>query len=356
MDPMESAAAFLSTAGFRFEQEPSWVIGEVPDFFCTGNADLWIEVKTVTYTTLPDDLGQKWDWCHRRVEKISANGRGLASVSLEATEKHIKAAFNLAREALRLWTQDDTLADRLYVVVPRDPDYSCRVLISFEAMSERHVLLCQKSNTGKYGHPTLWQKSPYVECASISDITGDAASNVNAAQLGLYDDDYMIAISLKRSNDRFRLVSVSPRGGGHSVDVVDRLRAAARKANAQFKNAIGYRAAPSLLVVFEMGPRTQDAHGFASAFYGDLAFLFPRNPSERGLVAFGRNGIWGPEKNRLTSGACLMRDPKPPLFVLNPWAKNPPPRGLFGLPEVTCARDGTVRIPADQQNETAEVR
>ena len=356
MDSMDAAEAFLLAAGFTVEREPRWVDGEVPDFFCTGSGDLWVEVKTVAYTTLPEDLGRQWNWCRQRAEKISATGRGLARVSLEATEKHIKAAFNLVHEALRLWVQDEELADRLYVVVPRDPDYSCRVSISFDAAGERHVLLCQKSYTDKYGHPTLGQEGPYVESASVSDLTGSAPLSATAAQLGLYNDDYMIAISLKRFNDRFRLISVSPQGGGRSVGVVDRLRAAAKKANAQFKSAIGHRAAPSLLMVYETGPRTQDAHGFVSAFYGDLVFLFPKDPTEHGLSVFGPNGIWRPEKNRSTSGACLMRDPKPPLLVLNPWAKNPLPSGLFALPEVTCAPDGTVRFPADQQSETAEAQ
>ncbi|MGH6975568.1 MAG: hypothetical protein ACREED_00930 [Stellaceae bacterium] len=353
---MESATAFLSSAGFTVEREPPWVVGEVPDFFCTGKVDLWVEVKTVAYTTLPEDLGQYWDWCHQRAAKISATGRGSASVSFDATEKHIKAAFNLVNEALRLWAQDETFADRLYVVVPRDPDYSRRVLISFDAGGERHTLLCQRSTAGKYGHPILWHESPYVEIASVTDLTVGAPLSANAAQLGLYNDDHMIAISLERSNDRFRLASVSPQGGAHRIRVVETLRAAAKKANAQFRNAIRYRVAPSLLVVFETGPRIQDAHGFASVFCGDLALLFPRNPSEQGLTMFGRNGIWGPEKNRSTSGACLMRDPEPPLLMLNPWAKNPLPRGIFDLPEVTCEPDGTVRFPIHRQNASAEVQ
>lgn len=356
MDPIDSAKAFLSTAGFKFEQEPFWVDGEVPDFFCIGKVDLWVEVKTVTYTTLPEDLGQYWDWCHQRAAKISATGRGSVTVSLDATEKHVKAAFNLVREALRLWAQDEMFADRLYVVVPRDPDYSRRVLISFDARGERHALLCQKSFADKYGHPTLWHGSDYVESASVSDLTGSIPLSTNATQLGLYNDDYMIAISLERSSDRFHLASVSPQGGSRRVRVVDTLRAAAKKANAQFKNANLYRVAPSLLIVFEAGPRTQDAHGFASAFYGDLALLFPRNPSERGITAFGPNGVWGPEKNRSTSGACLMRDPEPPILVLNPWAKYPLPSGLFGFPEVTPGPDGTVRFPVDRQNASAEVQ
>lgn len=278
------------------------------------------------------------------------------TVSLTATERHIKAAFNLAGEAFRLWTQDEIVADRLYVVVPQDSDYSCRVLISFDVGGERHVLLCQKSIAGKYGHPMLWQGCPYVESVSVSDPMGSATISANAAQLGLYNDDYMIAVSLERSEDRFSLASVSPQGGARRIHVVETLRVAAKKANAQFKNAIRHRAAPSLLIVFETGPRTQDAHGFAAAFYGDLALLFPRNPSERGVTAFGANGVWGPEKNRSTSGACLMRDLEPPVLVLNPWAKYPLPRGLFGVPEVTPGPDGTVRFPADRQNAPAEAQ
>jgi hypothetical protein len=81
-----------------------------------------------------------------------------------------------------------------------------------------------------------------------------------------------------------------------------------------------------------------------AAHYGDLTYAFPQGRPREGRVFFGRNGIFGPHKNRSVSALSLIRNDTYPFTVHNYWAYHPLPAGLLGGKEAIRRTDGRFEI------------
>jgi hypothetical protein len=73
-----------------------------------------------------------------------------------------------------------------------------------------------------------------------------------------------------------------PTGGAQKLDNSGRIRDTVGEANDQFKNAINYKKAPCLLMIFHEGLDVPDDTIIKSALYGDLKYQFPKGSPEKG--------------------------------------------------------------------------
>jgi hypothetical protein len=95
----DAAEALLSRRDFRCEAEPEWIDGRVPDFLCTGRAEFWAEVKSLDD---PDEerLLNRFTRLLEREDTVEHDGRVLAMVSDDASDKDFKVALAIVNQVL----------------------------------------------------------------------------------------------------------------------------------------------------------------------------------------------------------------------------------------------------------------
>ena len=340
------AAQLLRPLGLVVEEEPEWVkSGEVPDFFCTGPSELWVEVKAIGEAErfrVPQVQAQ---WLSEHAGKVAERGRAFAWVSEDARHRDLKAVIALARDAFREWQNKPNLVDRVFAVVPRDPNFARKMKINLLTAHGTELLVCLQSQSEHYGRPQLGHDLTWNNRAILIESEGKKRT-ADAFDIGLDDDDFLVALQLEQFDAPFSIRGVMPTGPARQLTTVHTVRAAAKKANSQFKNGCRYRAAPCLLMIFEDGVLVQEPKAFASAFCGDLQYEFNPPTLGDGRLIFGPNGIWAPSANRTTSAACLVRNDGEPMLMCNPWAANPLPTALFGWPQIMIDSNGAVEFPA----------
>ncbi len=119
----ERAKTLLEKVGIKCEVEPEWIAeGQRPDFYCTGGAEFWCEVKTLEP---PEDfvlLGDANVELRRRTSNISLTGQGRAYVSDSLTHRDAKVIVPLLNRALSRFNKTDT-PKRAVALIPSDPNY-----------------------------------------------------------------------------------------------------------------------------------------------------------------------------------------------------------------------------------------
>jgi hypothetical protein len=334
------AQQLLEGLGFNMEPEPSWLgEGEKPDFFCTGPADLWAEVKTIKESDRFQALARRADWLRDREKTIAESGKAFAWVDEEATEQHIKAAIALARDAMRELTAIPSNPGRVCAVVPHDADFSSRVRITLETKEGTELILAVRSRSGHYGRPQSAEHLTGRGGVTIED-TGGNRRTADPFELGMAEDDFAVGCEVERSAQHFRFPGIMLTGPARKLTTVEKVRNAAKKANSQFKSARRCRIAPCLLMVFQDGIFVQEPWAFASAFYGDRVIEFGT-----GRRLFGLNGLWSATANRTTSAASLIRNNGAPMLIPNPWATVPIPAGVLPWAAGQIGTDGSVNLP-----------
>ena len=109
-------------------------------------------------------------------------------------------------------------------------------------------------------------------------------------------------------------------GGARRLDNPARIRDAVGEANDQFKNAIKYKAAPCVVMIFQDGLDVPDYMIFKSALYGNLKYQLPKGNPEKGKLILDQDGAWNSTKNRTTSAVMYVRNSAAPLIIHNYWA------------------------------------
>jgi hypothetical protein len=90
--PAELARALLEQQGFECCPEPKWIQGKKPDFFCTGPADIWVEVKSLGQTPPQKKASELHSWFDRRRQIDRRGARISARYAPDVTEKDVKEA------------------------------------------------------------------------------------------------------------------------------------------------------------------------------------------------------------------------------------------------------------------------
>ncbi len=344
LDPsIDKAQAFLKRCGFECEREPFWVKeGQKPDFFCTGKESLWVEVKTLGDTPLDEKRAYFWKAFKERESSVLAEGSAYASASEYATEKDIKVALKLAEILLTEWKVREQPWRRAFSLIPFDPIYERNIKLIFESKEGLVIVLSCESETGKYELSSLIEPKSYEKVVSLFKKEGEKIRDVPFYELQ-ESGMALVSLELYPEAETFQIKSLMV-GGDYKVRNIERIRDSVKKARKQLNNAKRYKEAPSLVLIYQDGPLVPSDILIPSAFYGDLTFSFPRGKPEKGDYYYGRNGIFGPDKNRSISGVSLIRNDTMPFTVRNYWACPLLPPGLFGGREVSCNDDGKFEV------------
>lgn len=342
LDPsIYKAEAFLKKCGFDCEREPSWVKeGQKPDFFCTGKESLWVEVKTLGDTPLDEKRDHLYKAFKDRESSVSAKGSAHASASEYATEKDIKVALKLAEILLTEWKEKTWR--RAFSLIPFDPIYEKTIKLTFESEEGPVIVLSCESETGKYELPSMIEPKSYEEMVSILNKEGEKIRDVPFYELE-ESGTALISLELYPNTETFQIKSLMV-GGAHEVRNIERIRDSVKKARKQLSNGQRYREAPSLVLIYQDGPLVPPDILIPAAFYGDLTYSFPRGAPQEGDYYYGRNGVFGPDKNRAISAVSLIRNNTMPFTVHNYWAYHPLPPGLLGGREVRCNNEGKSEV------------
>ena len=338
----DAAERLLSSHGLACEPEPGWVSGRVPDFYCTGKAKLWVEVKSLDEPEEFKASARAFDWLKERGRTLRNRGKVWAVVSDDMSQRDAKVALAMTDRLLGEMAADEARPDRVFVVIPRDPEYGRFVRIEAWSGDRREVFHCCRSASGRYGHPYLGDDLTEDRPAVVVADSGDRRDAL-PHELGLFNDDFLLSLELELSDQPFSVKSVRMRGGATSIPNVRKFRACGADANRQFLSGCEHRDAPCLLMVFHDDVLVSTDLAFASAFYGDMTVSFSTDlAADVSPIGLGRNGVWGPDKNRTTSAACYVRNAAAPIMVHNLWAKNSLATGLFGCVEYLPKEDGSL--------------
>ncbi len=341
MDPsIDKAEEFLKSLGFECEREPSWVTeGRKPDLYCQGLVSMWVEVKNLEET--PGDiriydLGRNLS---NRTQGISAPWSAYAYISEEATERDIRIVVELARRLFEELEHTHDKYDQALVMIPNEPVYGKSIRFSVETEDGTVTVFSCESKAGRYGFPFTFEPLSYNESVSIT--YRDGCQEVMPLFKLVGSEDPLVALELTPGSDRFELEGWGRSTGAIRLRNIDRLRNRVRTANAQLRNGMSYREAPSLLLVYQDHVLVPADIAVVAALYGDLTYTFHREDPDAGYSSYNLNGVFGPEKNTSVSALCIVRNNAIPFTVHNQWAKLPLPQGLLGGREVIPKDDGS---------------
>lgn len=338
----ERAEALLVQAKLQFEREPSWIKkGQRPDFFCSGTGDFWCEVKTLEPT---DDFTQTANFheeLRNRTSDLKMSGKGIAYVGDSLTSGEAKILTELLKRALpRLGEPNGP--QQVVAMVPNDAN--CQNFVRFTILAkdglsaEFHTCV---STTGKYGCPFQLSPKPPSQTTQMRFSSGEEKSALVTNVLK-WSDDFRAAIVAWSDDKPFSLIATTSTGMARKIRTPERIREVLADANGQFRNAVSYRSAPTLLMLFHDGidvPRDDEI--VKSALYGDLKYSFAPNDFENGKLILQGNGAWNAGKNRTTSAVMYVRNGGTPLIVHNHWARLQFPRNVFSYKEIIPNENGT---------------
>lgn len=340
LDPsIDKAEAFLKKCGFDCEREPSWVReGQKPDFFCTGKESFWVEVKTLGDIPLDKKRAYLWETLKESESIVLAKGSAYASASEYATAKDIKVALKLAEILLTEWKEREQTWWRAFSLIPFDPIYGKNIKLTFEGDEGPVIVLSCESETGKYELLSLIEPKSYEEIVSLLNREGQKIRDVPFYELE-ESGTALISLELYPNAETFQIKSLMVEGDD-KVRNIERIRDSVKKARRQLNNGQKYKEAPSLVLIYQDGTLVSTDILIPAALYGDLTYSFLRGAPEKGDYYYGRNGVFGPDKNRSISAVSLIRNNTMPFTVHNYWAYHLLPVGLLGGREFICNDKG----------------
>lgn len=339
MDPSSKLAAkFLDKLALKPEHEPAWISeGQRPDFFCWGPPELWVEVKTLgdrsdylAYERIADDV-------KTRCESVEGSGWGRAYIFSDANKQDAKRLFMLVQRALPVRKDE-----RLVIVAHDDaiPGEMLSFAFTQGGLTIRYV--AERTKSGVYGIPYTVEPDNWGQLTEIH--VGDRCNLERPLYSFLESDGYRIALDVRPKDEPFSVSSARAEGAIPS-NSTRRLRNHIRTANSQFKNALRYRIAPTM-VIFYSNPREPFSiteQNVAAAVFGDLAYSFSAADTAGSRPMFTKNGEWQANKHTNTSAVAWIDD-NDVFTIHNPWAHCEVPRGLLGGKELVPLDDGRLEV------------
>jgi len=335
------ATTRFAAAGITYQCEPDWIEeGRKADFFCSGAAEFWCEVKTLEPLEDFKQLGNALKELTQRTANISLPGRGTVYLKDKLSDRDAKFVVALLKRGLKRFADGDA-PERIIALIPSQPDYGKFVRFSFSTDEYQSVEFhCCVSTAAKYGTPNGMFPEPFAQAMRLRFSPNGDEKEFPAHQVMTRRDDFRVAIVAESDDEPFDLMLAMPAGGAKRLNNSERIREAAADANNQLKNALRYKTAPCLLMVFHDGLDVPDEVIIKSALYGNLKFDFPPGNIAAGRLIVDRDGAWSPDKNRSTSAVMYMRNNGQPIIVHNYWADRPFPPGVFACKEISATPDG----------------
>jgi hypothetical protein len=334
------AKQLFEKLGIACEREPDWIaVGQKPDFYCVGRQTFWCEVKTLERTEDTKQLGRALAQLRARVSTVSGTGQGIAYIGNRLSHRHAKVVTHLVKRAVNRFRDPDAPAS-VIALIPRHPDCSkfVRFAISTRDSAKVEFHSCV-SSSGKYSSPSRMLPEPYDQTTLMRFSSGEERG-VPAGDVVEPADDFHVAIVIDNADRPFDIIAAMPTGAARRLKNPERIRGAVSDANDQFRNAIKYKAAPCVLLIFHDGLDVPDESIIKSALYGNLKYAFSKERPGEGRLILDRDGAWNPGKNRTTSAAVYVRNNGEPLVIHNYWAQQPLRAGMFACREVAALRNG----------------
>ena len=292
----ERAKSLFDELELVSEYEPDWIVeGKRPDFFCSGAAEFWCEVKTVGPTPEHEALGRAHEDLRLRAEGIELPGAGFLWVDASADQRDAKLLMQLIERAIARFAQDDA-PDRLMAIVPRHPVSG--QFVKFSISTKEHTAVevhACVSATGNHEHPPDLLPEPYDQRSIMVHSSGEEEEVVARNVLTL-NDDFRMATDIWPDDKPFRFIATGQTGLAKETKNVERIREALADANSQFKNALDYKDAPCIALIFQSGALVPDDETIKSALYGDLKYTFRPDKFEEGVLILEGNGVWSETK------------------------------------------------------------
>lgn len=337
----DRAAARFSPAGITYEREPDWIEeGRKADFYCSGAAEFWCEVKTLEPLEDTKQLGKALAKLEQRATNISLPGQAVAYVKGNLSDRDAKTVVALLKRGLRRFAEGDA-PERIVALIPDEPDYGKFVRFSFSTSKYQSVEFHSCVSTAeKYGTPGGMFPEPFAQAMSLRFSPDGEMKDAFTHQVITRHDDFRVAVVAEPSADPFNIMLAMPAGGAKRLNNPERIREAVADANNQLKNALQFKPAPCLLMVFHDGLDVPDEMIIKSALYGNLKYAFPKNNPAAGKLIADRDGAWNPDKNRSTSAVMYIRNDSKPIIVHNYRADRPFPPGVFSCKEIRTSADG----------------
>ncbi|MEQ8195032.1 MAG: hypothetical protein RIB59_11145, partial [Rhodospirillales bacterium] len=250
-------------------------------------------------------------------------------------------SLSITSDAYNEVNQSREKYSKIFVIIPNAPVYGNIIKIVAQGDAGREIFYCCQSITGKYGRPYIGEEiNPSIPAKVFS--SDGKVSEIMPDKLGLFSDDFLLALRLFPGSDQFSIKSLSGIGGATELSNVKKIRRISDRANQQFRDACLAKNIPCFLMIYHNDIFASEDEAFISAFYGDLTAVFSRDPKVQNVdLHYGLNGIWSPEKHRTTSAACYVRNAAKPVVVHNIWAKHKLPEGIFKCTEYVPKEDGT---------------
>jgi hypothetical protein len=329
------AETLLRKQRIKFERELDWIEeGQKPDFYCRARPHFWCEVKTLEPLPETEELGAALADLQSRTSTISEPGCGVAYIGKGHDHREAKAVTHLIKRAV-LRFQDPDEPDVAIALIPRDPNRREFVRFSFATQERGKVEVHSSASlSGTYGIISGMRPDPEDQMIRLRFASGHE-QELPAEKVVKMGEDFRVAVAIYPDNTPFKVVTAMPAGGMQRLDNPGRIREALREANDQFKNAINYKEAPCLLMIFHDGLDVLDDAIIKSALYGNLKYDL-----EKGRFITDRDGAWNSTKNGTTSAVMYVRNSRDPLIIHNYWADRPLAAGLFPCREAGVLPDG----------------
>jgi len=335
------AEALFDKQRIRYEREPSWIEkGQKPDFYCHGRPNFWCEVKTLE--PLPDSkqLEAALADLRSRTFNISEPGFGIAYIGFGFDHREAKAVTHLVRRAVQRF-QDPDAPEVAIALIPNDPNRREFVRFSFATKDHAKVEVHSSASlSGMYGTIGTMRPDPDDQMTGLQFSSG-REKQLSAANVVKAAEDFRVAVVTYPDDTPFEVVMAMPTGPAQKLDNPGRIRETVGQANDQFKNAINYKEAPRLLMIFQDGLDVPDDTIIKSALYGNLKYEFPKGHPKKGRLIVDQDGTWNSTKNRTTSAVMYVRNLGEPVVIHNYWADRPLPAGIFSCREIAVLPNGT---------------
>ena len=237
------ATTRFAAAGITYECEPDWIEqGRKADFYCSGAAGFWCEVKTLEPLRDFRQLGNALAKLRQRTANISLPGQGMAYLKDSLSDRDARFVVALLKRGLSRFADSDA-PKCVIALIPSEPDYGKFVRFSFSTDQHQSVEIHScVSTTGKYGTPNGMFPEPFAQTMRLRFSPNGDEKDFPAHQVMTRLDDFRVAIVAEPHDEPFDLMLAMPTGGAKRLNNPERIREAVADANHQLKNALQYNA------------------------------------------------------------------------------------------------------------------
>ena len=317
-------ACHLLRRGFFVRREPSFVLGQKPDFLTSVRGRMWVEVKELDPSLSQQllDLGRRE--LKHRLAKFSGKCTIDAWLSDGFTDRTAKQVVNLLSREV---TAELQVSRHLYVAVPAGE--LCAGSIGLEWVNRdgaavRMVAIRSVSNV--YGCPPAAEPGNWNSDLQLTD--GTNRSRVPAFRVLTAQAPSRVTLRI-HPDAKGKGLAMLGTAEAHTVNTVERLRRVIDVANDQLKNAQRYRQLPGVVFVYFDHMGGGDPSDLLRACFGDLAIPLTISPDAKhrsitaGEMFYGLNGAFREGHNTAISAVVYRSRQYSAMSLINPRALYP---------------------------------